>query len=203
MSQALALSATPRTELGKGPSRRARRAGLIPVVIYGKGFEPAHVTVNRLEFTAIVRHHGLNAVINVDIEGTKQLAMIKSVDQNVLTLEIDHADLLAIHRGEKVEVEVPVVYTGEPAPGTMIIQDADTIRVEADVLSIPEEISVSVEGVEVGTQITAGDITLPEEVTLTDDPELLILNVVYPETADEPVESEEASEGGEQEASES
>ncbi|MDO5076382.1 50S ribosomal protein L25/general stress protein Ctc [Corynebacterium sp.] len=202
MSDALKLSATRRTELGKGPSRRARRAGLVPAVIYGKGFDPEHVTVDRLEFTAIVRRNGLNAVINLDIEGTKQLAMIKSVDQNVLTLEIDHADLLAIHRGEKVEVEVPVVYTGESAPGTMVIQDTDTIRVEADVLSIPEEISVSVEGLEVGSQITAADVPLPEDVTLVDDAELLLINVVYPETADEPVESEETAEGTE-EASES
>lgn len=198
MSQTIALSAAPRTELGKGAARRARRAGLIPVVIYGKGFDPAHVTVNRLEFTAIVRNHGVNAVVNVDIEGKKQLAMIKSVDQNVLTLEIDHADLLAIHRGEKVEVEVPVVYTGEPAPGTMVIQDADTIRVEADVLSIPEEISVSVEGLEVGSQITAGDVTLPGDVTLADDADLLLINVVYPETSDEPVETEEAAESSEE-----
>ncbi|MDO4687229.1 MAG: 50S ribosomal protein L25/general stress protein Ctc [Corynebacterium sp.] len=200
MSQTIALSAAPRTELGKGAARRARRAGLIPVVIYGKGFDPAHVTVNRLEFTAIVRNHGVNAVVNVDIEGKKQLAMIKSVDQNVLTLEIDHADLLAIHRGEKVEVEVPVVYTGEPAPGTMVIQDADTIRVEADVLSIPEEISVSVEGLEVGSQITAGDVTLPGDVTLADDADLLLINVVYPETSDEPVETEEAAESSEESA---
>lgn len=200
MSQTIALSAAPRTELGKGAARRARRAGLIPVVIYGKGFYPAHVTVNRLEFTAIVRNHGVNAVVNVDIEGKKQLAMIKSVDQNVLTLEIDHADLLAIHRGEKVEVEVPVVYTGEPAPGTMVIQDADTIRVEADVLSIPEEISVSVEGLEVGSQITAGDVTLPGDVTLADDADLLLINVVYPETSDEPVETEEAAESSEESA---
>ncbi|WJZ02162.1 50S ribosomal protein L25/general stress protein Ctc [Corynebacterium freiburgense] len=202
MSQTLNLAATLRTELGKGSARRARRAGLIPVVIYGKGFEPAHITVDRLEFTAIVRNHGLNAVVTVDIEGKKQLAMLKSVDQNVLTLEIDHADLLAIHRGEKVEVEVPVVYTGEPAPGTMVIQDADTIRVEADVLSIPEEISVSVEGLEVGSQITAGDVALPGDVTLADEADLLLINVVYPETADEPAEGSEATEEGEETASE-
>lgn len=186
---AIALTATPRTELGKGASRRARRAGLIPVVVYGPDFEPKHINVNRLEFTAIVRNHGVNAVVNVDIDGSKQLAMIKHIDQNVLTYEIDHADLLAIHRGEQVEVEVPIVATGEPFAGTMLIQETDTIRVLADVLSIPEEISVSVEGLEAGSQITAGDISLPDEVTLADDADLLLLNIVVPDTSAE-VEAE-------------
>ena len=136
-NKAIDLAATPRTEFGKGAARRARRAGLIPVVVYGPGFEPKHINVERLEFTAIVRNHGLNTVVSVDIDGGKQLAMIKAVDQNVLSLEIDHADLLAIHRGEEVEVEVPVVSTGETGPGAMVIQEADTIRVTADVLSIP------------------------------------------------------------------
>ena len=142
-NKAIDLAATPRTEFGKGAARRARRAGLIPVVVYGPGFEPKHINVERLEFTAIVRNHGLNTVVSVDIDGGKQLAMIKAVDQNVLSLEIDHADLLAIHRGEEVEVEVPVVSTGETGPGAMVIQEADTIRVTADVLSIPDEIAKS------------------------------------------------------------
>ena len=177
-NKAIDLAATPRTEFGKGAARRARRAGLIPVVVYGPGFEPKHINVERLEFTAIVRNHGLNTVVSVDIDGGKQLAMIKAVDQNVLSLEIDHADLLAIHRGEEVEVEVPVVSTGETGPGAMVIQEADTIRVTADVLSIPDEIAVPLDGREIGSQIHAGDIALPEGVTLADDAELLVFNFV-------------------------
>ena len=177
-NKAIDLAATPRTEFGKGAARRARRAGLIPVVVYGPGFEPKHINVERLEFTAIVRNHGLNTVVSVDIDGGKQLAMIKAVDQNVLSLEIDHADLLAIHRGEEVEVEVPVVSTGETGPGAMVIQEADTIRITADVLSIPDEIAVPLAGREIGSQIHAGDIALPEGVTLADDAELLVFNFV-------------------------
>ena len=201
-NKAIALAATPRTEFGKGAARRARRAGLVPVVVYGPGFEPKHINVDRLEFTAIVRRHGLNTVVNVDIDGAPQLAMIKAVDQNVLTLNIDHADLLAIQRGEQVEVEVPVVAAGEPGPGAMLIQEADTIRVLADVLSIPDEITVDIEGREIGSQIHAADIALPDEVTLADDPELLVLNFVVPETsaAVEPeTEAEESSEAASEE----
>lgn len=190
------IQASLRTEFGKGAARRARRDGLIPVVIYGSGFEPQHVTVDRLAFSAIVRNHGVNAVLDVHIDGSEesQLALIKHLDQNVLTFNIDHADLLAIRRGEKVEVEVPVIYEGEPAPGAMVIQDADTLLIEADVLSIPEELIVDIEGLEIGTQVTAADIDLPEGITLQDEADLLIINVVEPEV--EPEEDEEEGEEG-------
>ncbi|APT84397.1 50S ribosomal protein L25/general stress protein Ctc [Corynebacterium aquilae] len=203
-NKAIALSAAARNEFGKGAARRARRAGQIPVVIYGHGMEPAHILVDRLEFTAIVRNHGTNAVVEIDVEGDKQLAMIKTVDQNVLTFNIDHADLLAIKRGEKVEVEIPVIHEGEIAAGAMLMQDAEVIKVEADVMNIPEEIVVSVEGMEIGDTITAADVKLPEGVTLVDDPELLIINVVVPEEADVPEEGEEGedADGTEDDAAE-
>lgn len=176
------IEARNRTEFGKGAARRARVAGDIPVVIYGADLEsPKHILVDSLEFHSVVRNHGINAVLDVDIEGESQLSMIKAVDQNPLTFNIDHADLLAIHRGEKVEVEVPVVATGEVAPGALLMQDAETILVVAPVLSIPEEIEVSVEGAEVGAQVHAGAVELPEGLELADDAELLIFNIVEPE----------------------
>lgn len=189
------LEAAARTEFGKGAARRLRRAWQIPTVIYGPETDPVHVSVDLLDFTAIVRNDGVNAVVEIDVEGEKHLTMIKHLDQNVLTLDIDHVDLLAIKRGEKVEVEVPVVVEGEPEPGTLYIQEADTILIEVDVLNIPEEITVSVEGLEFGSQISAGEISLPGDATLADDPELLVANIVYPEP-EEPEEDEaEAAEG--------
>ncbi|MCL0120826.1 50S ribosomal protein L25/general stress protein Ctc [Corynebacterium sp. CCM 8836] len=192
INKAIPLEATPRTEFGKGAARRARRDGLIPVVIYSKTIDaPLHVTVDRLDFTAIIRNNGVNAVVDVDIEGEKQLAMVKHLDQNVLTFNIDHVDLLAISRGEKVEVEVPVVYTGEPAPGAMVIQDADVLAVEAPVLSIPEEFEINIEGLEIGTQISAADVKLDEDITLVSDPEMLIINILEPEEEELPEPGEE------------
>ncbi len=176
------MDAQVRTEFGKGAARRARRAGLIPAVIYGGDLEaPLHIAVDQLEFNSIIRHHGVNSIIEFNLEGEKQLSMVKALDQNVLTFEFDHVDLLAIKRGEKVEVEVPVVHVGEPGPDTLVMQDADTILVLAPVLSIPEEIEVSVEGLEHGTQITAGEIALPEDIELADEADLLIFNLVEPE----------------------
>lgn len=154
------ISAQPRTEFGKGFARRLRAAGQVPGVIYGADIEsPIHFSVDILELHALLRAHGSNAVLDLDIEGEKHLTMVKHVDQNVLTLNADHVDLLAIKRGEKVEVEVPVALQGETAPGTTLIQDADTVLVEADVLSIPEEIAFSVEGLEVDAKVLAGDLS--------------------------------------------
>lgn len=197
------ISAQPRTEFGKGFARRLRVAGQVPGVIYGTDLEaPLHFSVDILELHALLRAHGSNAVLDLDIEGEKHLAMVKHVDQNVLTLNADHVDLLAIKRGEKVEVEVPVALQGETAPGTTLIQDADTVLVEADVLSIPEEIAFSVEGLEVDSKVLAGDLSLPANTTLVADPEFVIATVSFEEVAEEPEESaeDEAAESAEAEA---
>lgn len=200
--KALDLTANPRNEFGKGAARRARRAGLVPGVIYSKDTEPVHFTTDRLDLTSIVRNHGTNAVVDVDIEGEKHLTLIKHIDQNVLSLEIDHVDLLAIKRGEKVEVEVPVVYEGEAAPGSLVFQEVDTLRIECDVLSIPDELTVSVEGLEVGSQITAADIALEEGATLVDEEDLLIINIVEPQEEEEIEEAAAEAEAGGAEPSE-
>lgn len=174
-TESIIIAAEPRNEFGKGASRRLRRAEKVPGVIYGASLEtPIHFAVSRRELHALLRHHGSNAVFEIDIDGDKHLVMIKHVDQNVITLNADHVDLLAIKRGEKVEVEVPVVFEGDPAPGTMLVQDLDTVLVEADVLSIPEEITHSIEGLDADSKVIASDLTLPEKTTLAADPETVL-----------------------------
>ncbi|WP_031512123.1 50S ribosomal protein L25/general stress protein Ctc [Corynebacterium glutamicum] len=201
MAKYQTIEAAVRSEFGKGSARRARVSGQIPAVVYGADVESnLHVTVDHRTFAALVRQEGVNAVLELDIEGQKHLTMIKHIDQNVLTFNIDHLDLLAIKRGEKVEVDVPVIVEGEPAPGTMWVQDADTIKVEADVLSIPEEFKVSIEGLEFGAQVTAADIELDGDTTLVEDPETLIVNIVYPEVEAEETEDDEAASEGEEAA---
>lgn len=195
MAKYQTIEAAVRSEFGKGSARRARVAGQIPAVVYGADVESnLHVTVDHRTFAALVRQEGVNAVLELDIEGQKQLTMIKHIDQNVLTFNIDHLDLLAIKRGEKVEVDVPVIVEGEPAPGTMWVQDADTVKVEADVLAIPEEFTVSIEGLELGAQITAADIKLEGDTTLVEDPETLIVNIVLPAVEEEETEEDAAAE---------
>ncbi|KUH86200.1 MULTISPECIES: 50S ribosomal protein L25/general stress protein Ctc [unclassified Mycobacterium] len=185
------LTASVRTETGKGASRRARRNGKVPAVLYGHGSDPQHLELDGHDFAAVLRHAGTNAVLTLDINGKEQLALTKALDIHPIRRTITHADLLVVRRGEKVTVEVNVVVEGDAAPGTLVTQDANTIEVEADVQSIPENLTVSIEGADVGTQFTAGAIELPSGVTLVSDPEMLVVNVVAA-----PTEEELEAEGG-------
>jgi len=196
MAQRPVIKAEARTEFGKGVARRLRREWKVPGVIYGSHQEPVHFAVPLLDIQSLVRNNGVNAVLELEIDGEQYLTMVKHVDQNVLTFDIDHVDLLAIKRGEKVEVEVPVTLTGESAPGTMHIQDADVLLVEADVLNIPEEIEVSIEGLEDGAVITAGDVTMPKDTTLVAEEDTVIVSISLPEVDEELEEAAEAAEEG-------
>ena len=196
MAQRPVIKAEARTEFGKGVARRLRREWKVPGVIYGSHQEPVHFAVPLLDIQSLVRNNGVNAVLELEIDGEQYLTMVKHVDQNVLTFDIDHVDLLAIKRGEKVEVEVPVTLTGEAAPGTMHIQDADVLMVEADVLNIPEELEVSIEGLEDGAVITAADVTMPEDTTLVAEEDTVIVSISLPEVDEELEEAAEAAEEG-------
>ncbi len=189
------LSATVRTETGKGASRRARRDGKIPAVIYGHGAEPQHVELSGHDFAAVLRHSGTNAVLTLDIAGKEQLALTKALDIHPIRRSIQHADLLVVRRGEKVTVEVTVIVEGEAGPDTLVTQETNAIEIEAEALSIPEQLTVSVEGAAAGTQFTAGQIELPRGVTLVSDPELLVANVVQSPTAEDLAEEGAGEEG--------
>ena len=192
------LTVSVRTQTGKGASRRARRDGNIPAVLYGHGADPQHLELPGHDFAAVLRHSGTNAVLTLDIAGKEQLALTKALDIHPIRRTIQHADLLVVRRGEKVVVEVTVVVEGEAGPDTLVTQENDTIEIEAEALSIPEQLTVSVEGAQPGTQFTAGQIALPPGVTLVDDPELLVVNVVNAPTAEE-LEAEGAGEVAEAE----
>src|SRR6478609_6749693 len=163
------LTASVRTETGKGASRRARRNGRVPAVMYGHGEAPRHLELDAHDFSAVLRHTGTNAVLTLDIDGEEALALTKSLEIHPIRRNIQHADLLVVRRGEKVHVEVNVVVEGEAAPDTLVTQESNTIEIEAEALSIPDQLTVSVEGAEIGTQFNAGAITLPSGVTLVSD----------------------------------
>ena len=116
MSDVSRLKATVRTEFGKGAARRTRRDGNVPAVLYGHQTDPQHLALNAQAFAAVLRDSGgTNAVLTLDIEGTEQLALTKSVVVHPIRRYIEHADLLVIKRGEKVIVDVPVIVVGDAA----------------------------------------------------------------------------------------
>jgi large subunit ribosomal protein L25 len=207
------LTALVRTETGKGASRRARRNGKVPAVLYGHGADPQHLELDAHDFSAVLRHSGTNAVLTLDVEGKEQFALTKALEIHPIRRNIQHADLLVVRRGEKVNVEVNVVIEGEAVSGALVTQDSNTIEIEAEALSIPEQVAISIEGAEIGTQFTAASITLPAGVTLLSDPDMLVVNVVAAPTAEElegegageaaePAEGEAAAEGEGEEADE-
>ncbi|OBK84530.1 50S ribosomal protein L25/general stress protein Ctc [Mycolicibacter sinensis] len=194
------LTVAVRSETGKGASRRARRDGKVPAVLYGHGTEPQHLELPAHDYAAVLRNSGTNAVLVLDIDGKEQLALTKALDIHPIRRTIQHADLLVVKRGEKVIVEVNVVLEGESFPGTLVTSDATVVEIEAEALSIPEQLTISIEGAEAGTQVTAGELELPKGVSLISDPELLLVNVVEPKVVEEPSEeeagAEAAAEGG-------
>lgn len=187
------LDVEVRTRTGKGASRQARREGKVPAVLYGHGSEPQHLELNAHDFAAVLRHSGSNAVISMQIGGKEQLALPKAITVHPVKRTLQHVDLIVVKRGEKVTVEVAVNLEGEAASGTLVTQDATTIEIEAEALSIPDGLTVSIEGAEEGTQILAGEVPLPSGVTLVSDPEMLVVNIVAAPTA----EDLEAEGGGE------
>jgi large subunit ribosomal protein L25 len=187
------LTAAVRTRTGKGASRQARRDGKVPAVLYGHGADPQHLELSAHDFAAVLRNSGTNAVLTLDINGKEQLALTKALEIHPIRRNIQHADLLVVRRGEKVTVDVNVVVEGDAANGTLVTQDANTIQIEAEALSIPEHLTVSIEGVEAGTQITAGQIELPAGVGLISDPDTLVINIVEAPSAEE-LETEGAGE---------
>ncbi len=198
------LKAETRTEFGKGAARRIRREHKVPAVVYGHGADPMHLTLPGHDTMMALKRGGANSLLELDIDGTPQLALTKQVQIDPIRRTIEHIDFVAIIKGEKVTVEVPVHVEGEAGPGTLVVTGHSTILVEAEAINIPEYISVSVEGREAGTQILASDLTLPAGSTLLLDPETLIINITEQQSAEAleaDLETAEAEAGIEREES--
>ena len=183
------IKAETRTEFGKGAARRIRREHKVPAVVYGHGNEPIHLTLPGHETMLALKHGGANALLELDIDGSSQLALTKQVQIDPIRRTLEHVDFVAVRRGEKVTVDVPVHVVGQAGPDTLVVTEHATVQVEAEATHIPEFVEVSVEGAEVGTQVLASQLDLPEGSTLLTDPETLVVNVTNAPTEQE-VEAE-------------
>jgi large subunit ribosomal protein L25 len=183
------ITAELRTEFGKGAARRIRREHKIPAVVYGHGNDPIHLSLPGHDTMMALKHGGANALLDLDIDGTSQLALAREVQVDPIRRVLEHIDFVAVRLGEKVTVEIPVHLVGTAAPETLVVTESSTIQVEAEATHIPEYIEVSIAGAQVGTQIHASDLDLPEGTTLLVDPDTLIVNVTQQQTAEQ-LESE-------------
>ena len=170
-----------RENFGKGYARRLRAAGKIPAVIYGHGTDPVHVSLPGHQVSLLIRR--ANAVLELDVAGKQQLTLVKDVQKDPVHQIIEHIDLLVVKKGEKVQVDVPVVVVGEPFAGTIANLDNATVSLEVEATHIPQTVEVDVEGLEEGTHITAADLTLPKGASLVTDAETLIVAISVPAAA--------------------
>ncbi|MEB4613938.1 50S ribosomal protein L25/general stress protein Ctc [Leucobacter sp. M11] len=191
MKQEYTLAGTARETFGKGVARKLRAAGQTPAVIYGHGTDPIHLSVEAHPLSLIVRR--ANALIEVDLDGAKHLVLVKDVQRDPVRQIIEHIDLIIVKEGETVEVEVPVIVEGISFSGTNALLELQTMRLSVPATSIPQNITVNVDGLTAGTMILAGQIELPKGSTVLDDAEQLVVNIVEPRGASEDEDGEEAA----------
>ncbi|MET0716262.1 MAG: 50S ribosomal protein L25/general stress protein Ctc, partial [Mycetocola sp.] len=177
-----------RTSFGKGAARKLRAAGKIPAVMYGHGTDPKHVALPAHQIGLIIRKS--NAVLELEIDGKQSLALVKDVQKDPVLRIIEHLDLIVVIKGEKVTVDIPVHLEGESAPGTIHNLDATTLSIEAEATHIPENLVVSIEGLEAGAHILAKDVPLPTGSSLLSDPDVLVVAISEPAETEEEGEAE-------------
>lgn len=174
-SSEIHLSAESRNEFGKGAARRLRRADKVPAVVYGHGEDPLHLSLPGHQTMLALKHR--NAVLTLDVDGTEHLAYAKFVQRDAIRGSIEHVDFVTVRRGEKIQVDIAVVTTGEPVGGTVVTVEHNTIAILADAMNLPESVEVDVEGFEDGHQVLAKELVLPTGVELVTDPEAIVVNV--------------------------
>jgi large subunit ribosomal protein L25 len=185
------LTAETRTEFGKGAARRIRREGKVPVVLYGHGTESKHLSLPGHDLLLALRTP--NVLISLEVDGKPgELAIPKSVQRDPLKGFLEHVDLLLVNKGEKVNVDVPVVTEGELAPGAAMVELVlASLPVEAEATHIPENVVVSIEGLEAGANILAKDVQLPKGTTLAIDEDAMVISIVAPQAEEAPAEAPE------------
>ncbi|HVI98891.1 MAG TPA: 50S ribosomal protein L25/general stress protein Ctc [Sphingomonas sp.] len=187
MSDQLTLAAETREQVGKGASRSLRREGRVPAVIYGNNQDPTPIHVEEKALVKLLMTgHFMNSVIMVDVGGKPQRTLPKDVTLDVVTDRPVHVDFLRISAHAKVTVNVPVHFADEEkAPGIKRGGVLNVVRHElelvCDAASIPDQIVISLDGLEVGDSIHISHVKLPDGAAPTiDDRDFTIATVVAP-----------------------
>ena len=162
------IAAEPRTEFGKGAARRVRRDNKVPAVLYGHGESPRHFSLPGHELMRALKHDA-NVLLTLETADGDQLALPKVVVRDPLKGFLEHVDLVAVRKGERVTVEVPIQLTGAADPDTLVDQQTMTLTVEADATALPDHVEVSIAGLKPGQHVSASDVRLPAGVTLVLD----------------------------------
>ena len=179
------LIAQERTDFGKGAARAVRRSGRVPAVLYGHGADTRHLSLPGHELMLALKHGGTNALLTVQVGGTEQLALPKAVTRDPIRGFLEHVDLILVRRGEKVTVDLHITTTGETNAEVLISLPITDLSVEAEATNIPNGVEIDIEGMQIGNSITAGEVTLPDGVTLLTDPEQIVVSAQAAPTAEQ------------------
>jgi large subunit ribosomal protein L25 len=184
MANNVDLQARERQERGKNAARRLRASGMIPAVLYGDGdgrSKPLSVPGKIVDYT--LHHFGDNALYDIDLGAGTSTARIVDVQRNPVTGRLIHVDFAPVNMQERIEVTVPLHVVGE-SPGAeeggVLQQVAYEVQVESLPGDIPQELTIDVSTLGMGENLTVGDVTLPENVTLISDPEEIAVTVTAP-----------------------
>lgn len=172
-----------RNEFGKGASRRIRRDGMVPAVIYGHGAKPTHISLPAREVGVAIKTS--NVLLNIDLGDSQELVLPKSIVRNPLKGSLEHIDLIIVRRGERVVVNVPVHTSGKHDPEGILEHVHNTIEVEVDVTSIPNFLDLDITGLMAGDSKLASDVLLPEGMTLKSDPKTIVVHLSVRTTVEE------------------
>jgi large subunit ribosomal protein L25 len=198
------LRANERTESGSRPARRLRRSGRIPATVYGRGMNARSVTVDIKElFSALHTEAGLNALINIDIEGSENLLTVaREIQRHPVRGDITHLDLIRVALDEAIVADVTLEPTGTPIgvyqDGGFVEAIAGTVSISALPMSIPTSIEYAIDDLHIGDSVKVADLPEIEGVEYLDEPDRTILSVLAPRVEEEP----EVAEGEELEGEE-
>ncbi len=174
------LNYTLREEVGSGKSGRLRNEGQVPAVIYGNGFPTHNIILNEKEILKVLKTLGENAVVNLDLDGGTQTAMIKEIQRKPITNRINHIDLQQVDDKEKIQVEVPVTLVGKEhgIEDGVLQQQLDTVLVECLAINIPRTISVNIDDLEVGGNMTVADLYENENYIVLNESDEVIASII-------------------------
>jgi large subunit ribosomal protein L25 len=183
------LSAKPRTETGKGVNRKLRAAGEVPGVIYGHGREPQPLTVNAREFNRLAERIRITStVIELALDGKVAKTLIRELQRNPLDRQVLHVDFQELVAGEKVNVSVPLRFTGSAKgvkEGGILEEVMHQLSIRVDPSNIPDHIDVDVTELTIGHGLHVSDVKLPEGVEVLDNPSNSVVTVVAPKAEEE------------------
>src|SRR5436190_6625244 len=196
----LEITAEPRSATGKR-NRQLRRTGRLPAVVYGKDTESLAIQVEAKAFDILYRAAGRTSLVKLQLDGQSKSAIIREVQRHPLSRHPLHVDFLVVDLAQEMEVDVPLVFTGEPPAveltGGTLMTPIGHLRVRALPAEMPHEITVDVTSlVDLEASLHVRDLIIPENVHVQTDGDELIARVLPPRIEEEPEVEEEAAEEG-------